>query len=187
MRFISYTLAAATTLLGSSLVSSVPISPKHIKPLNTYTRGPWILQRITLSTAHWAPASALVLLGKYTLYYTYDGVMLNFSYSGDLTDSAGSLIGHVVPGVGGETGIIDKNGNPQIDAKLIFQFKNDKKHMYAAISGVGLLTGKPYDAHHIETDSPSRLAWNSYFIVANVSLVSPLSYSATHSIGLPLN
>ncbi|KAG9077344.1 hypothetical protein FRC06_008970 [Ceratobasidium sp. 370] len=90
-----------------------------------------------------------------------------------MTAPDGSLIGKVVPGVGGETGIIDKNGNLEIDVKAIFQFLDDQKFAYAAISGIGPLSGKPYDAHHVETDSPSRLAWNSYFVVANVSLVNP--------------
>ncbi|KAG8769867.1 hypothetical protein FRC12_004676 [Ceratobasidium sp. 428] len=105
MRFISHTLAAATTFLGSSLVSSVPISPKHIKPPeHLYS---WSLD-LTENHLIDGPLGTRVSLGP---------------ISGDLTDSAGLLIGHVVPGVGGETGIIDRNGNSQIDAKLIFQFK----------------------------------------------------------------
>jgi hypothetical protein len=63
-----------------------------------------------------------------------------------MTNPAGALIGNVVPGLGGETGIIDKNGNLEIDVKAFFQFVDDKKYAYAAISGIGPLTGKPLDA-----------------------------------------
>ena len=63
-----------------------------------------------------------------------------------MTAPNGTLIGKVVPGVGGETGIIDKNGNLEIDVKAFFQFVDDKKFAYAAISGIGPLTGHPLDA-----------------------------------------
>ena len=63
-----------------------------------------------------------------------------------MTSSSGALIGKVVPGVGGETGIIDKNGNVQIDVKVFFQFVDDKNFAYAAISGIGPLDGHPLAA-----------------------------------------
>jgi hypothetical protein len=63
-----------------------------------------------------------------------------------MTDPTGALIANVVPGVGGETGVIDKNGNLQIDVKAIFQFVDDKKYAYAAITGIGPLAGRPLDA-----------------------------------------
>ncbi|KAG8795953.1 hypothetical protein FRC12_007766 [Ceratobasidium sp. 428] len=95
--------------------------------------------------------------------------------SGNMTSPQGKVIATVVPGVGGETGLVDKNGNFQIQSRNIFQFVDDKKYVFIEGSGIGPLTGNPLDVHHVETDSPSRLAWNGYFIVVNVSLPSPAS------------
>ncbi|KAG9104861.1 hypothetical protein FRC07_009692 [Ceratobasidium sp. 392] len=155
MRFTSYALAATSALLGSNLASSAPLNPKLITP-------PKHLYSFSLA---------------FTDNHAIDGplgtrVGLGLT-GGNVTNPSGTLIGRVVPGVGGETGIIDKNGNLEIDVKAFFEFFDDKSHAYVAISGIGPLSGKPYDAHHLETNSTSRLAWNSYFIVANVSLVSP--------------
>ncbi|KAG8709880.1 hypothetical protein FRC12_009406 [Ceratobasidium sp. 428] len=155
MRFTSYAFATTTALLGSNLVTSVPLNPKIITPpkhLYSFSLA------FTNTRAIDGPLGTRVGLGL---------------TGGNLTDPTGSLIGRVVPGIGGETGIIDKNGNLEIDVKVFFQFNDDHQYAYAAISGIGPLSGKPYDAHHIETNSSSRFAWNSYFVVANVSLVNP--------------
>ncbi|KAF8600066.1 hypothetical protein BDV93DRAFT_546527 [Ceratobasidium sp. AG-I] len=81
-----------------------------------------------------------------------------------------TIIAKAVPGVGGETGIIDKNNDFQIDARAFFQFLDDGKYAYILVNGIGPLTGQLFDSHRIETDSPSRLAWNGYHIVANNTL-----------------
>ncbi|KAG8689222.1 hypothetical protein FRC08_011041 [Ceratobasidium sp. 394] len=153
MRFTSYALAATTAFFG--LVSSAPFHPKLITPPKHLCSFSFALSDNHLVGG---PLGTRVGLGF---------------LDGNMTAPDGSLIATVVPGVGGETGVIDKNGNLEIDVKAVFQFVDDKKFTYAAISGIGPLSGKPYDAQHIETDSSSRLAWNSYFIVANVSLVNP--------------
>ncbi|KAG9089720.1 hypothetical protein FS749_001110 [Ceratobasidium sp. UAMH 11750] len=153
MRFTSYALAATTAFFG--LVSSAPLHPKLITPPKHLCSFSFALSDNHLVGG---PLGTRVGLGF---------------LDGNMTAPDGSLIAKVVPGVGGETGVIDKNGNLEIDVKAVFQFVDDKKFAYAAISGIGPLSGKPYDAQHIETDSSSRLAWNSYFIVANVSLVNP--------------
>ncbi|KAG9119083.1 hypothetical protein FRC07_006073 [Ceratobasidium sp. 392] len=89
---------------------------------------------------------------------------------GNLTSPDGKLLAKAVPGLGGDTGVIDKTGNVQIDARVFYQFVDDGKYAYVVSTGVGSFTGGSFDAARIETDSPARSAWNSYFIVANVSL-----------------
>ncbi|QRV93142.1 transmembrane protein [Ceratobasidium sp. AG-Ba] len=90
-----------------------------------------------------------------------------------MTSPNGKIIATVVSSVGGEMGLVDKNGNFQIQSRNVWQFVDDKKYAYIEGSGIGPLTGNPLDVHHIETDSPARLAWNGYFIVVNVTLVNP--------------
>ncbi|KAF8600064.1 hypothetical protein BDV93DRAFT_525610 [Ceratobasidium sp. AG-I] len=97
---------------------------------------------------------------------------------GVITAPNGTAIAKLVPGIGGETGVIDKNGNLQVEARAFFQFLDDKKYAYLIGTGIGSLVGHPFDYQRIETDSPSRLAWNSYFIVANLSLASPTTLLA---------
>ncbi|KAG8699858.1 hypothetical protein FRC09_006327 [Ceratobasidium sp. 395] len=92
---------------------------------------------------------------------------------GNLTAPDGKLLAKAVTGLGGDTGVIDKTGNVQIDARLFYKFIDDGKYAYVVSTGVGSFTGSSLDAARIETDSPSRSAWNSYFIVANVTLPSP--------------
>ncbi|KAG8703573.1 hypothetical protein FRC08_002753 [Ceratobasidium sp. 394] len=88
-----------------------------------------------------------------------------------MTSPEGAVIAKAVP-VGGETGLVDKNGNFQIQSRSIFQFLDDHKYAYFEGTGIGSLVGNPLDVHHFETDSPSRLAWNGYFIVVNLTLAS---------------
>lgn len=57
----------------------------------------------------------------------------------------GTIIAKVVPGVGGETGVIDKNNNLEIEARAFFQFVDDKKYAYLTGVGIGSLTGHPFD------------------------------------------
>ncbi|KAG9087202.1 hypothetical protein FS749_003078 [Ceratobasidium sp. UAMH 11750] len=90
-----------------------------------------------------------------------------------MTDPNGKLIAKAVSGLGGDTGVIGKTGSVQIDARLFYQFVDDDKYAYVVSTGVGSFTGTSFDAARVETDSPSRSAWNSDFIVANVSLPSP--------------
>ncbi|KAF8600061.1 hypothetical protein BDV93DRAFT_525608 [Ceratobasidium sp. AG-I] len=97
---------------------------------------------------------------------------------GTMTAPNGTVIAKTVPGIGGETGVIDKNNNLQVEARAFFQFVDDGKYAYLIATGIGSLVGHPFDYERIETDSPSRLAWNSYFIVANLSLVSPTNLLA---------
>ncbi|QRV78367.1 hypothetical protein RhiJN_06382 [Ceratobasidium sp. AG-Ba] len=89
---------------------------------------------------------------------------------GNMTSPKGQLIAKAVPGLGGDTGIIDKDGTVLIDARVYYQFIDDKKYAYVVSGGVGSIGGAPIDSIRIETDSPSRSAWNSYFIVGNVSV-----------------
>ncbi|KAG9096513.1 hypothetical protein FRC06_008591 [Ceratobasidium sp. 370] len=91
---------------------------------------------------------------------------------GNMTDPTGKLIAKAVPGLGGDTGVIDKTGSVQIDARLFYQFVDDGKYAYIVSTEVGSFTGTSFDAARIETDSPPRSAWNSDFVVANVSLPS---------------
>ncbi|KAG9078340.1 hypothetical protein FS749_009671 [Ceratobasidium sp. UAMH 11750] len=92
---------------------------------------------------------------------------------GNMTDPNGKLIAKAVPGLGGDSGVIDKTDSVQIDARLFYQFVDDGKYAYVVSTGVGSFTGASFDAARVETDPPSRSAWNSDFIVANVSLPSP--------------
>ncbi|KAG9128405.1 hypothetical protein FRC07_013745 [Ceratobasidium sp. 392] len=92
---------------------------------------------------------------------------------GNMMSPDGRLIAKAVPGLGGDTGLVDKNGNVQADARLFFQFLDDGKYAYMVTPGIGSFTGQSFDAVRIETDSVSRAAWNGYFLVANVSLSSP--------------
>jgi hypothetical protein len=62
-----------------------------------------------------------------------------------MTDPGGKIIAKIVPGVGGETGVVDKNGNFQIESHNVFQFVDDQKYAYVAGTGIGSLTGKPLD------------------------------------------
>ncbi|KAG8778806.1 hypothetical protein FRC12_024821 [Ceratobasidium sp. 428] len=133
MRFASYALTTATALLGSSLVAGVPVNPKVITPpKHLYS----FSLEFTNTRAIEGPLGTRVGLGL---------------TGGNLTDPTGSPIGHVVPGIGGETGIIDKNGNLEIDVKVFFQFNDDHQYAYAAISGIGPLSGKPYDAQSVDS------------------------------------
>ncbi|KAG9104860.1 hypothetical protein FRC07_009691 [Ceratobasidium sp. 392] len=98
--------------------------------------------------------------------------------SGNLTSPQGKILATVVPGVGGETGVADKNGAFHIQVRTVFQFVDDKKYLYIEGAGIGPLTGNLIEVHRVETDSPSRHDWNKDFIVVNVSLAS-----STHLLG----
>ncbi|KAG9087203.1 hypothetical protein FS749_003079 [Ceratobasidium sp. UAMH 11750] len=155
MRFTSYALVIASVLFGSGTVSSLSINPKLMTaPRHLYSLSLTFTDNYSVA----GPLGTRVGLGI---------------TGGNMTAPNGSLIGKVVPGVGGETGVIDKNGNLEIDAKAVCQFLDDNKYAYMAISGIGLLNGRLYNAHHFETDSSSRLAWNSYYIVTNTSFDTP--------------
>ncbi|QRV93140.1 hypothetical protein RhiJN_21158 [Ceratobasidium sp. AG-Ba] len=91
--------------------------------------------------------------------------------SGNMTSPDGKIIAKAVSGVGAETGFVDKNGIFQVQARSIWQFVDDKKYAYIESLGKGPVTGGIYSYESFETDSPSRLAWNNQFILANVSLV----------------
>ncbi|KAF8595991.1 hypothetical protein BDV93DRAFT_528311, partial [Ceratobasidium sp. AG-I] len=167
MRFTSV-FSAAAVLLGATLANGCLASQTPLQETNIVSVNPKLLPHYK----HFYSFSF-----ELTENHIVDGpigtrIGVGFT-GGSMTAPSGTLIAKVVPGVGGETGIIDKNGNLQIDVKVFFQFIDDNKFAYVAISGVGPLTGHPLNAHHIETDSPSRLAWNSYFVVANVSLATP--------------
>ncbi|KAG9119103.1 hypothetical protein FRC07_006042 [Ceratobasidium sp. 392] len=100
-------------------------------------------------------------------------ILIGLPTRGNLTAPNGKLLAKAVTGLGGDTGVIDKTGNVQIDARVFYQFIDDGKYAYVVSTGVGSFTGCSFDAARIETDSPARSAWNSYFIVANVSLPTP--------------
>ncbi|KAG9077345.1 hypothetical protein FRC06_008971, partial [Ceratobasidium sp. 370] len=128
MRFsTSCALAAITTLLGSGLVSSSPHNLKLKPPKHLYSFSPTFTDNHSVN----GPLGTRVGLGI---------------TGGNMTAPDGSLIAKVVPGVGGETGVIDKKGNLEINVKAFFQFLDDHKFGYVAISGIGPLSGKPYDA-----------------------------------------
>ncbi|KAF8598874.1 hypothetical protein BDV93DRAFT_560899 [Ceratobasidium sp. AG-I] len=148
-------VSAAALLLGATLANAASTKPKS---LPSYKHIYSFSLELTENHLVNGPLGTRVGLGL---------------TGGNMTAPNGTVIGKVVPGVGGETGIIDKNGNLELDVKVFFQFVDDKKFAYVAVSGIGPLSGHPLDAHHVETDSPSRLAWNSYYIIANVSLATP--------------
>ncbi|QRV93141.1 hypothetical protein RhiJN_21159 [Ceratobasidium sp. AG-Ba] len=91
--------------------------------------------------------------------------------SGNMTSPTGKTIAKAVSGVGGEQGFVDKNGNLHLQVRAVWQFIDDKKYGYVEGLGIGSLTGNPLEFQRFETDSPSRIAWNGYFIVTNVTLV----------------
>lgn len=62
-----------------------------------------------------------------------------------MTSPDDKLLATVVPGLGGETGVVDKNNNLQIEARSYFQFVDDKKYAYLSSSGIGSLVGHPFD------------------------------------------
>ncbi|QRV93139.1 hypothetical protein RhiJN_21157 [Ceratobasidium sp. AG-Ba] len=155
MRFTSYILAASAALLGSGVVQGLTVNPKTITP-------PKHLYSFSL---------------KFTDNYAFSGPLGNRVglglTGGDMTAPNGTLIGKFIPGIGGETGILDTNGNLQIDVRGYVKFTDELAYAFLHITGVGPLAGKPYDAHHIETNSTTRSAWNTYFVAANVTLVNP--------------
>lgn len=98
------------------------------------------MDRLALALGWGSPGKALPAL------ITSSFIHSCFFFSGNMTAPNGTAIGKVVPGVGGETGVIDKNGNLELDVKVFFQFVDDKKFAYVAVSGIGPLSGHPLDA-----------------------------------------
>ena len=61
--------------------------------------------------------------------------------SGNWTNTDGSLLATLVPGIGGEQGYIDSNGLFQLDVRYVVQFASDKKFGYVQAKGVGKAGG----------------------------------------------
>ncbi|QRV78365.1 Copia protein [Ceratobasidium sp. AG-Ba] len=89
--------------------------------------------------------------------------------SGNMTSPNGKIIATVVSGVGGEMGLVDKNGNFQIQSRNVWQFVDDKKYAFIEGSGIGPLTGNPLDVHDL-----SRYASTGYEPRALLSLSLPI-------------
>jgi hypothetical protein len=58
--------------------------------------------------------------------------------SGNLTDAkTKEIVAKIVPGIGGETGLIGSNGNFYPDARIVLQWVKDQKFAYVTVTGVG--------------------------------------------------
>lgn len=66
-----------------------------------------------------------------------------------MTAPNGTVIAKAVPGLGGETGVVGKNGNLQVQARAFFQFLDDGKYIYLANTGIGSLVGHPFDLKYV--------------------------------------
>lgn len=53
-----------------------------------------------------------------------------------MTAPNGTLIANLVPGIGGETGILMNNNNLKAEARVFYQFVDDGKYMFIDINGI---------------------------------------------------
>lgn len=64
-----------------------------------------------------------------------------------MTSPDGKLIATIVPGIGGETGVLMKNNNLKVEARAYYQFLDDKKYVFIDINGIAP-PGDVYPYHY---------------------------------------
>ncbi|KIK54848.1 hypothetical protein GYMLUDRAFT_249194 [Collybiopsis luxurians FD-317 M1] len=104
---------------------------------------------------------------------------------GNVTDAkTGALVGHVVPGVGGDFGLFSNvNGKLYTDLSFVVQWLDDKKLAYIILNGIGQVannTGTATSYARIETDSASRQNLVDNFLLMRFNIPNP---SVTPTIG----
>ncbi|KIK58136.1 hypothetical protein GYMLUDRAFT_246503 [Collybiopsis luxurians FD-317 M1] len=110
---------------------------------------------------------------------------------GNLTNTTtGELVGQIVPGIGGELGVVsDLNSKLYSDIGLAFQWADDQKFAFLRMHGIGSSTGNDTATAAVtlyaemETESPSRQNLVNSFLLATVSLEPPSSSSPNATIG----
>ena len=53
-----------------------------------------------------------------------------------MTSPDGKVIASLVPGIGGETGILMNNNNLKAEARAFYQFSDDNKYVFLDINGI---------------------------------------------------
>ncbi|KAJ7587871.1 hypothetical protein C8J56DRAFT_1082258 [Mycena floridula] len=87
---------------------------------------------------------------------------------GNLTDPITGDVATIIPGLGGETGVMASNNVFYASVQAGFQWVDDRKSAWAELHGVAELTGG--NAHiRFETDSPARTKLNGLFTIYTIN------------------
>ncbi|KAF5371558.1 hypothetical protein D9757_010380 [Collybiopsis confluens] len=96
---------------------------------------------------------------------------------GNLTDSkTGALVGRILPGVGGEFGLISNvNGKFYTDVSVIIQWKDDHKFAFLKGQGIGSLGNFSSSTFYarMETDSTSRQHLANRALLLSIVVLPP--------------
>ncbi|KAJ7587479.1 hypothetical protein C8J56DRAFT_1050694 [Mycena floridula] len=89
---------------------------------------------------------------------------------GNLTDPVtGDVVAILIPGLGGETGLIASNNVFYPSAQVGFQWVDDKKFAWAEFHGTGDLATGDKGYIRFETDSPARTELNGLLTIYTIN------------------
>ncbi|KIK54846.1 hypothetical protein GYMLUDRAFT_249192 [Collybiopsis luxurians FD-317 M1] len=110
----------------------------------------------------------------------FGGRLLHGFLGGNITDATtGALVGHVLPGLGGDFGLISNvNNELYTDLSFVLQWVDDRKFAYIHIHGVGSIANNTATATsytQMETDSSSRQHLVNSFLLMGMAIPNPAS------------
>ncbi|KIK53090.1 hypothetical protein GYMLUDRAFT_250675 [Collybiopsis luxurians FD-317 M1] len=174
----------------------------HISKLVTSVLGiaPLLSQPVSSTDAHNVQSNAPTFTQVYEAVIPttfennipgpFGGRVLGQWLGGNFTNTAtGALAGRVVPGLGGELGLVSNVDSKHYpDISIVIQWVDDQKFAFLRMQGIGSIESNgttTFTLHaQMETDSPSRQNLVESFLLTTIVLPPPTKSSPNVSNGV---